>query len=588
MEQQVTDTPWSVFDRVIYKDESTTQYEYVQYQERNVNVSGLNEYNLVTQDLDVPLLMSDAFVQVRLSATGANGAALTAGQIVAINNNGYNIFDRAVYRMNEQNVEDINYLGPTTLVKGLIDYSKAYSDSACNILWELDDQNNDAFGLQCFRNLAGDRLTISTLGGNLNLTRAANQIILVNAQVVTFYYYGQPITWKVKHAVGETVIAATVRIAATDETGTNATIDFGAGVLLQHDEVHAYLPDGSELFFTLNNQLATLCCPDAAEIQVFTNVVAPDASIISAIAGSTSIENSFQKERIKLLLNKTTNISSNNLNLFLPLRYMFSIFQANQHIWRGIKHTIVLYKNQNYKTVFMVDGNNGNNETSLLIDQISLWVPALRPSIEYGLKLDKELNSGMETKIMWNKLQTFRNEFNATDGNGGYISWRITGAGTKPVRVYIIFRTSNKYNSTDLTQGNAMLLDHMGITNIQLRINSLQFPREEFVCDFVNPATYDWQRVYLQYLMMTNKTFDVEGGGFAVCYDDFQDKFPIFCFDLTHQDPQIWANVTSADIELRFIRNAAANNGNFEALAIVEMEKKISLIGSNNRLSVIL
>ncbi len=73
----------------------------------------------------------------------------------------------------------------------------------------------------------------------------------------------------------------------------------------------------------------------------------------------------------------------------------------------------------------------------------------MRPSIEFGLKLDKELNSGMKTKLMWNKLQNIISpEFLSNIGVGGTTgSWRITSIGNKPVRVFIVFRHQNQYNS---------------------------------------------------------------------------------------------------------------------------------------------
>ena len=64
-EVQISPVAWSIFDKQYYKDESTTQWEYVEYKERNVSVSGLTEYNIINQDLDVPLLMADSFLQVK-------------------------------------------------------------------------------------------------------------------------------------------------------------------------------------------------------------------------------------------------------------------------------------------------------------------------------------------------------------------------------------------------------------------------------------------------------------------------------------------------------------------------------------------
>jgi len=139
----------------------------------------------------------------------------------------------------------------------------------------------------------------------------------------------------------------------------------------------------------------------------------------------------------------------------------------------------------------------------------------------------------------------------------------------------------NQYNNGgSQTTNNSMVFQHMNITNINLRINSLQFPKDEFVADFV--TNDDFGRLFLQYLQVSGKSFDMEGGGSIICYDTFSQLYPIFCFDLSKQDPQIWANVTAAEMELKFLRSAelaAPNNVNFRIYAIIEFERKIDISG---------
>ena len=135
-EIQIQQTPWNVFDRVMYKDDSTTKYEYAQYQERNITVTGLNTYNLITQDLDLPLFLSDSFIEVECSIkTLANVANnINTGQI-ALNNNGFNIFQRGQYLINDQLIEDLDEVGTATTVKGLLDYSKGFSENLSSEFW---------------------------------------------------------------------------------------------------------------------------------------------------------------------------------------------------------------------------------------------------------------------------------------------------------------------------------------------------------------------------------------------------------------------------------------------------------------------
>ena len=80
-EIQIENTPWQIFDKPHFVDNSTTQYEYVEYKERNVNVTGISEYNLINQDLDVPLMIPDSFIQVKCVIKRAdNGNDINTGK----------------------------------------------------------------------------------------------------------------------------------------------------------------------------------------------------------------------------------------------------------------------------------------------------------------------------------------------------------------------------------------------------------------------------------------------------------------------------------------------------------------------------
>lgn len=613
-EIQVSPVAWSIFDKQYFKDESTTQYEYAQYKERNVNVINLTEYNMINQDLDIPLLVCDSFLQVkcRILNSATNTGYVNAGNI-AFNNNGYNIFQRAQYYMNDQLVEDLDEVGVSTLVKGLIEYSKSYSESGCNELWELDNglagTNSGNFSDFSSFYAIGDNgcvydiLTVGA-GGVILLTRRVfdGNAIHVDNQAVRLYVDGYEVrVTKYRGGNNQFIFNLTLQV-----NNALALVIIGSQ---QYDIYKLVRFDGAEVFiFTYLPpavpQLTYLSAPGVGNqailtrtLEVAANNVTPAAVaqndlITVRVISSTNkfgFNEGYEKRRIRTLDNITSTIPNKYLNLFLPIRKMFKLFEYNQHVFRGIKHTIRLYKNLNNKTIFTrgLDTVNGTLE----ISDISWWVPTLRPSIEYGLKLDKELNSGMITKLQWNQLRCYASpEFPTATGVDAESYWRITSAGNKPIKVYVVFRISNQYaNGADQNTANAMLFKHMNITNINLRINSMQFPKEEFTSDFV--TNDDWIRLYLQYLQLSGKTFDTEGGGFSLCYNEFANLYPIFCFDLSKQDPQIWANVTQAELELRYRRAAqytAPDNVNFRIYAIIEFEKSIQINGADNRMRVIM
>jgi len=137
-EVQIQQTPWNVFDKIIYKDDSTTKYEYAEYPERNITVTNRDDYFLITQDLDLPLLLSDSFIHVTCNITNSTGGNIQQGK-VALCHNGFNLFQRAQYLLNEQIIEDVDELGIATTVKGFIDYSRSFSKTldTGNVSFEL-------------------------------------------------------------------------------------------------------------------------------------------------------------------------------------------------------------------------------------------------------------------------------------------------------------------------------------------------------------------------------------------------------------------------------------------------------------------
>ena len=155
--------------------------------------------------------------------------------------------------MNDQLIEDLEEVGVATLVKGLIDYSKAYGESMCNEFWELD--TNDAGnnnGLTIYR---GNDLCTFTTG-------AANQIILTRpvgsadfgaADACTAYFYNkQLVFFRSSTAAGdytsETLTA--VRIGGGPAYPT-ATLTISN--VANHDVVRAFTTDGIEVTFLVND-----------------------------------------------------------------------------------------------------------------------------------------------------------------------------------------------------------------------------------------------------------------------------------------------------------------------------------------------
>ncbi len=598
IDTQVKDTPWNVFppDKYYYKDDSTESYEFAKYNERNNNIIGLTEYQLTISDLDLPVLMSDAFIhaRVQICTAGTEKAdvptPITTGE-VALCNNGFNIFTRAQYHMNDNLVEDLNEVGVSTSVKNFIDYGKSYSESAHNELWIPDEGSSTHNSVVVYNADLSAVLTMDTNADNsIRVTRAAGEgTALANDQRVRFFLNDtdELIFKKIVPAGDESIVVPILDglVAGPPQT---ALVTFAG--LAQHHIYKIYAPDGTELQFKVAGLFAAYgSAADPGHVDLVNGVAAAEGQAVSISCPSYHplYNKGFEKRRQRTLNPAGT---TKLVNLFLPIRKLFKCFEFNQNIFRGVKHHIVLYKNTNYKTVLMRDRAAG--AAAIQIKELSLYVPILKASQEVGIKLDSQLNSGLETILKWDQMRCYiSGEYGSANGVAAESQWRITPTDRKVVRVFVVFQTINQYGSgsAQYNNYNPMTFNHMNIERCHLKLNSyLQYPKEEFQSDF---GTDDWIRLYTQYLQISGKAFDYEGGGVPINYTDFKDKYPIFCFDCSKVSEGIWKNTTTIDIELKYKRSAELappDNVNYRIYAICEFEKEIKLQGVQNRLRVVL
>jgi len=152
-------------------------------EEHNLSSPSRDDYFLITQDLDLPLLPSDSFIHVTCNITNSTGGNIQQGK-VALCHNGFNLFQRALYLLNEQIIEDVDELGIATTVKGFIDYSRSFSKTLDSELWIPDEGlggNNDS-SVTNFRTLTAIRTTLNAGGAD---NTSFNVTVVTNAGLIT-------------------------------------------------------------------------------------------------------------------------------------------------------------------------------------------------------------------------------------------------------------------------------------------------------------------------------------------------------------------------------------------------------------------
>src|ERR1700738_1803786 len=109
---------WKIFEPAV-EDNSTEKREYVEIKETNVNVSDLTNYEFFSKDLDAFHLPSESFIRVKGKILKDDNTHFPADANIARVNNGFSIFKRADYLINDQLCESVDFCHQATTILSL-------------------------------------------------------------------------------------------------------------------------------------------------------------------------------------------------------------------------------------------------------------------------------------------------------------------------------------------------------------------------------------------------------------------------------------------------------------------------------------
>jgi len=456
MAQEVSHTYYNLSDPGL-RNTSTASFDFVEYRTDDVSLGLTSEsYEINHKDLDSWVLPSDSYLQVqcRVQKT-SDGSAFAAADLVALQNNGFNLFDRCDYILDSQTLESVNYAGQTTLVNGLMslgdDYRRTYGEQ----MLFLPDTAGGAADLSKFNTTTVDS---TANGGN---------------DAVSAY------------------------------TGVSSTYNLGFA------------------------QRHAVCNGSGSHKQI---------------------------------------------NLMLPLKHLFGFAEIGK-VFRGVRHTLRLRRNSFANMIF----RSGAVAADVLISKISWFVPIVRPSLSQQLILEKTLASGAGIPLNFNSVETVRSgSYTAGTSNE---SWRVTATAARVARVFVAFQLGNKVG--DQTT-NSMVFDNIDLERLHVRVNSIQFPRDELQMTYTSGSTSpDWARAYVNLMSYQQKMYDGQAGG-GVSYTDFGSIYPIYHFDTSDVEESAFQ---SSDIEIRWEpRNAPSGAYNVYCFIHTEREAVLTPLDQGRRL----
>jgi hypothetical protein len=132
----------------------------------------------------------------------------------------------------------------------------------------------------------------------------------------------------------------------------------------------------------------------------------------------------------------------------------------------------------------------------------------------------------------------------------------------------------------DQTANNQIFLNN-GLTEAELRVNNVSYPREKLQMDFT-AGNVDTGRMYQMFQSYKNKFHDNENGSLVNLYD-FTNIYPIIHFDLTNVEKSIFNVNGGCDLTFN-CRQSNATAVQFYILVCHERESVAHSNGSQIRL----
>lgn len=590
--ESIMSNHWDIFQPSAM-DLSTIEQEMTEYREINVtNTKGLTKYEIETKDRDAFLLPHEGYLEVRYKVNADDaGTAIPATDKVALQNNALSLFKNIEYLIEDNRIEYCDDPAIAHTVKNLSDFSRSYGQSvASNQHFYLDtmDLNNFAkSGLRFFNDnvnrrgyelffivsdtapAAANRWTPTVASVNATLALGGTW---VSTDVVIATYNGNPVifTTSAPGAFG-TKTVRTLAVGAAQEARSLVLSGGAAG-----DIIEAYVPaTGENLIFFESDVRITQTA--AANTQIYWSAAGANGTLLTG-AGESRLEDNYN-----VGLQKRANLVSGSqlASAWIPLKNMYLFLRGFDKVTRGLRHRFVLNR-QDDNQMLQKFGNQANRKVS--IEYISAWIPRLKPDLETLNVIQKQLVSNDMVDINFTDLTLFRSA-NLLIGQASNTALQLATTTKKPVKVWVVFQKKERVDDSQTV--NKRVFDFLGTTAIQCRLNGKIFPMYEYKFEAGNPQV-GINRAYNAFLNSGHKMVGHDGSS-LIDVQTWLSLYPVFYFDLEHQDEDLFKTQKYAELEIRWSNQAQVTAAaGYHIYCIYESERLIKLKGVAGSLALVM
>lgn len=283
-------------------------------------------------------------------------------------------------------------------------------------------------------------------------------------------------------------------------------------------------------------------------------VASIDAGLLLAVQQQYGVANKGFVNRCNLVTGTPIGgAGAKAITVMVPLARLFGFCKNVDRVFLGHEHMIrlTLDQIQNYIMTGTDDSVGGttaaavaNNLPTINWLNAELWMPVLTPTLRIQRMIAENLSNNIQTRLNWESSYTQMQLIYT--GATPMMEIQVTRKRPRKVVYFLI-------NQTDLNNFNGNPCRHQSgnITSCHIEINGRAYPQQEIECDFANQ---DLSRIYNQYLDCCDKFADYDGG-VALDIVTFGTIIPIYCFNLTKLDDEVFNHPTCI---LRFVTSTSA------------------------------
>ncbi len=258
----------------------------------------------------------------------------------------------------------------------------------------------------------------------------------------------------------------------------------------------------------------------------------------------------------------------------IPLKEIFGFAEDYTKVIYGLRHLLTLKRKGDTDAIFK---NDAVDDGKVTLDEVSWYLPIVKPDLEVKNNLMKEIENKTELSIDYRMRQA---DSISVPQNTSF-EWRLsvkTGS-EKPRYVIVAFQTG-KENDQDQ---NPSIFDHCNVQSMNVYLNSTPYPQTDYDLDIVQNRFArlfsDVSKFRANYTGVTPELAHCN-----ISPSEWKSLYPFYVFDLTKQSERLKLTTIDMRIKVRFAENVPANT---QAYALVLSDRKLMMQSNGNNFNVV-